>query len=112
MIFALIGPLEAHGYRLPETMWPDISQGLMFCKFLREKHGVDTKKLPTYTHVFEDGRKPVQPKAYPEELLVSFRRYVRDVWMPQRAIEYFKERDPTALMYLPKLLPAPLKKVS
>lgn len=112
MIFALIGPLEAHGYRMPESMWPDISQGLMFCKFLREKHSIDTKTLPTYTHVFEDGRLPVQAKAYPEELLVSFRRYVRDVWMPNRAVDYFQQRDPAALKYLPKLLPPPMKKVS
>lgn len=112
MVFALIGPLEAYGYRMPESMWPDISQGLMFCKFLRDAHGVDTKTLPTYTHVFEDRRAPVQAKAYPEELLVPFRRYVREVWMPQRATAYFQERDPKALKYLPKLLPAPKKQAS
>lgn len=111
MVFALIGPLEAHGYRLPEKLWPDISQGLMFCKFLRDDHGIDTKALPTYTHVFEDGRPPVLAKAYPEDLLVTFRRYIREVWMPKRAAQYFAERDPVALKYLPKLLP-PAKKAS
>lgn len=110
MVFALIGPLEAHGYRMPESMWPDISQGLMFCKYLRDAHGVETDKLPTYTHVFEDGRAPVQAKAYPEDLLVPFRKYIREVWMPQRAIAYFQQRDSAALKFLPKILPAPSAK--
>ncbi len=76
----------------------------MFCKHLRDAHGVNTDELPTYTHVFEDGRTPVQAKAYPEELLVAFRKYIRTVWMPQRATGYFASRDPKALAYLPKLL--------
>jgi hypothetical protein len=53
----LIAPLEAQGYTLPEKLWPDISQGRMFARWLREEHGVDTDSMPTYWHVFEDGRR-------------------------------------------------------
>jgi hypothetical protein len=58
-VLALIGPMEAAGYELPEHMWPDISQGRMFCKYLRDAHSIDTDALPTYWHAFEDGRPAV-----------------------------------------------------
>jgi hypothetical protein len=70
----------------------------------RDKHGIDTDTLPTYTHVYEDGRR-VKAKAYPEKLLPDFRRHFREEWLPVKAIQYFKERDPLALQFLPKLLP-------
>jgi hypothetical protein len=100
----LIAPLEMQGYTIPEHMLPDISSGKMFCKWLREKHGIDTDALPTYLHVYEDGRK-VRPKAYPEKLLAEFRRHFREEWLPMKAVAYFKDRDPSALPFLPKLLP-------
>jgi hypothetical protein len=108
MIIALIAPLEAGGYTLPETLWPDISQGIMFAKYMKDEHHITTGNCPTYTHVFEDRRPPVQARAYPEEYLPDFRRHLREVWLPQRAIAYFKERDPAALPHLEVLLlPAP-----
>lgn len=106
LTITLIAPLEIYGYTLPERLWPDISQGKMFAKWLREK-GIDTDNLPTYTHVFEDGRFPVQAKAYPNELLAEFRRHFSEVWMPKRAVSYFQEKDTNALSYLPRLLGAP-----
>lgn len=106
LTLCLIAPMEALGYRLPEKLWPDISSGRMFAKFLRDEHGIDTNQVPTYLHVFEDGRNPVQAKAYPERLLPHFRAHFRDVWLPQRAADYFAERDVTALTYLPRLLPS------
>lgn len=108
LTLCLVAPLEALGYRLPEKLWPDISSGKMFAKFLRDEHGVDTNALPTYVHVFEDQRAAVQAKAYPEELLPHFRRHFREVWLPKRAADYFADRDPLALTYLPRLLPAPV----
>jgi hypothetical protein len=104
LTLCLIAPMEALGYRLPEKLWPDISSGKMFARFLREQHGVDTNQMPTYLHVFEDQRQPVMAKAYPEHLLPNFRAHFRDVWLPQRAADYFAERDVAALAYLPKLL--------
>jgi hypothetical protein len=101
----LIAPMEIMGYTLPEHMLPDISHGKMFCKWLRDVHGIDTDALPTYLHVFEDGRR-VWPKAYPDELLAAFRKHFREEWLPNRAIDYFRGRDSEALQYLPKLIAA------
>ncbi|WP_299813619.1 KilA-N domain-containing protein [Tardiphaga sp.] len=101
----LIAPMEIMGYTLPERMLPDISQGRMYCKWLRDKHGVDTDALPTYLHVYEDGRR-VPAKAYPESLLPDFRRHFREEWLPIRALDYFQRRDSEALQFLPKLIAA------
>jgi hypothetical protein len=111
MTLALIAPMEAAGYKLPEKLWPDISQGLMFAKYLRDEHSVDTDKMPTYLHEFEDGRNPVSPKAYPNKYLGQFRDHFIQVWMPQRMVSYFQEKDPKALPFLAKalLLPSPKK---
>jgi KilA-N domain len=101
----LIAPMEIMGYTLPEYLLPDISQGRMYCKWLRDKHGIDTDALPTYAHVYEDGRR-VPAKAYPESLLPDFRKHFREEWLPNRAIEYFQRRDGEALQFLPKLIAA------
>lgn len=106
MIFALIAPLESSGYTMPEDMIPDISAGRMFCKWLREEMGMDTNALPTYRHAYADGR-VVYPKLYPNAVLPAFREHFHKVWLPTKAENYFLERDPEALKYLPKLLPGP-----
>jgi hypothetical protein len=111
LTLALIAPMEVMGYTLPERMVPDISHGRMFCKWLRDKHGIDTDALPTYWHIYEDGRR-VQAKAYPENLLAEWRRHFREEWLPNRAVEYFRGRDNAALEYLPKLLPKPGSKAA
>lgn len=100
----LIAPLELNGYSLPEHMVPDISSGRMFCKWLRDKYGIDTDVLPSYDHAYEDGRR-VKAKAYPETLLAEFRRHFREEWLPTKAVTYFESRDAAALAFLPKLLP-------
>lgn len=107
MTLVLIAPLEAAGYQLPEKLWPDISQGIMFARYLREEFEVDTTGLPTYRHDFEDGRQPVQAKAYPNSYLPAFREHFAEVWLPQRAEAYFAERDPQAIPYLNTALPPP-----
>lgn len=91
------------GYTLPEHMVPDISHGRMYCKWLRDKYGIDTDALPTYIHIYEDGRR-VPAKAYPENLLPDFRKHFREEWLPNRAIDYFRGRDGEALQFLPKLI--------
>ena len=110
MTLTLIAPLEVLGYTLPESLWPDISEGKMFANWLRQEYSIEAADLPTYRHVFEDGRRAVFARAYPETLLGDFRRHVREVWMPMRSIPYFKERDRDALPYLFRLLPPPEKK--
>ena len=111
MIFALIAPLESAGYTVGENMLPDISTGRMFCKWLREEKDIDTDTLPTYKHRFEDGR-VVDAKLYPNEVLSEFRKYFHTIWLPQKARDYFAQRDSKALSYLPKLLPHKTKKIS
>lgn len=104
MIFALIAPLESSGYTLPDNMVPDISEGRMFCKWLRDEKGIDTDSLPIYRHVYADGR-VVYPRLYPNEVLADFRKHFHEIWLPKKSEKYFAERDPKALQFLPKLLP-------
>jgi hypothetical protein len=106
MMVRLIGPMEARGYVLPENLIPDISEGRMFCKFLRDDLSVDTDALPTYPHRYEDGR-IVYPKLYPIDLLPAFIRHFNEVWLPNKAVGYFGQRDPEALEYLTHLLASP-----
>jgi len=112
MTITLIAPLELMGYTLPESLWPDISEGMMVAKWFRDEHGIETTDLPTYRHEFEDGRKPVHPRAYPNRLLCDFREHLQEIWIPRRAVSYFSERDPIALEYLPKLLSPPTNKAA
>jgi len=112
LIFNLIAPLEQQGYTLPDHMVPDISQGKMFAKWLREEKGLDTDSMPTYPHKYADGR-VVDAKMYPASFLEEFRKHFNEVWLPQKAEKYFKERDPLALPYLSLLLlPPPVPKAA
>ena len=103
MTNALVAPMEAQGYRMPETMMPDITHGKMLCQHLREKHGIDTDALPTYQHEFPDGR-IVSAKLYPLEYLGEFRVMLARIWMAEKAAAYFQKRDPLALAALDKIL--------
>jgi hypothetical protein len=96
--------MEADGYTLPESMWPDISEGRIFARWLRDEKGLDTDSMPTYSHDFEDGRKSCQAKAYPNDLLAEFRKHFTEDWMPNHGPRYFSERDPKALKHLKSLL--------
>jgi hypothetical protein len=106
MIFGLIAPLEADGYTLPENMIPDISEGKMFSTWIRKEKGVDPAMFPSYQHRYTDGR-VVSARLYPNEYLADFRAHFNNVWLPTKAVEYFKTRDSQALAYLPKLLGGP-----
>lgn len=102
LAISLIAPLESRGYTLPERMVPDISEGKMFARWLREQ-GVDTSQMPTYEHRYADGR-VCNAKMYPVGYLHSFRIHFNQVWLPTKAHQYFRERDPTALPYLDRML--------
>lgn len=99
----LTAPMEAHGYRLQDKLMPDIPQAKMLCKMLREKHGIDTTTLNKYIHTFPDGRE-VQANLYPVKYLGEFHTMMAEEWMPLKAPEYFKKRDPSALLALDKML--------
>ena len=103
----LLAPLEDAGIIPPDSMMPDISTGRMFSGWLRSK-GIDTSEFFTYEHEFVDGRRqPVHARLYPIEHLPDFRKYFHEVWLPERALEYFKERIPKALPHLRRLLQLP-----
>jgi len=99
LTFGLIAPMESKGYTLPEHLVPDISEGRMFSKWLRDVKGMDTSALPSYSHRYQDGR-IVQARLYPNEVLGDFRKHFHEVWIPKRALTYFQEKDPQALPYL------------
>lgn len=104
LTFAIIAPLESDGYRLPDNMVPDISEGKMFCTWLRKVKGVEPSDFPSYSHRYADGR-VVSARLYPNMLLADFRAHLHGVWIPQRMMGYFQEKDPKALAFLPRLLP-------
>jgi len=104
MIQAIIAPMEEAGYTLPERMLPDISSGRLFSAILRQEFGVDTEMMPSYDHYFEDGR-VVRARAYPEEYLPAFRKFLRERWIPDRSISYFRQKDPEAVPYLAAVYP-------
>lgn len=101
----LIGPLESLGYTMPANQLPDGSLGRMFSEFLK-KEGYDIKKFPKYNHTYENGFTfPV--RAYPNDLLGVLRKYFVEVWLKERARDYFAERDVNALPYLEKMFQLP-----
>lgn len=99
----LIAPLEQAGYTLPETLVPDISEGRMFCKWLRDNKNIEPKLFPTYSHEYPDGRQ-VDAKLYPIELYEDFRRHFNEIWIPIQAPKYFRERSPQALSLIQTLM--------
>lgn len=105
MTLCVIAPMESLGYTMPERLWPDISMGKMFPRYLAIELGVvDLDGLPRYWHRFDDGRPSVKAMAYPEDWIPWLRRYIREEWLPNRSISYFADRDPDAIFYLHALL--------
>lgn len=99
----LVAPLEQAGYTLSHEFVPDISEGRIFCKWLRENLGVDPNTFPTYQHEYSDGR-IVGCKLYPMEYYLDFKKHFNEVWLPQHAPKYFATRDSTALTFISNLL--------
>ena len=105
MIFRLLAPLESHGYVLPRHMWPDIALGRMFSTWLRSE-GHDPDDFPTYEHEFTDGRRPVQARLYPNELMTEFNEQLQKWLTDGRAREYFGSRDEMAILPLDRVIGA------
>lgn len=103
LTLSLIAPLEQAGYTLPQEMVPDISEGKIFCKWLRETRGIEPNNFPTYNHEYLDGR-VVQAKLYPIELYEDFKRHFNEIWLPSHAQRYFEARDKQALQFVKTLL--------
>ena len=106
----LYSELENVGYTIPnkaedgKMIMPDISVGKMFSNYLKKVDSEHKDSWEYYDHSFDDGRPDQQARKYTIEALPLFRKYVIEVWIPENAQNYFKERDPVAFDYLPKLL--------
>ncbi|MGM4891229.1 BRO-N domain-containing protein [Tardiphaga sp. 839_C3_N1_4] len=110
------GRFEQVGYRMKEStaagveLRPDISVGMRFAEWLRKNHPKEASRFKEYSHWTPAGEFPA--RQYENKLWPLFIQFVDTVWLAEAAPRYFKTRDPSALEYLPKLLPAPMKKAS
>jgi hypothetical protein len=105
----LYGRFEHIGYKIPNKAFdgkeirPDNSVGILFSKYLKETKPELSKHFKMYNHKFQSGLE-VEARQYKNELLPLFIKFVDEIWIPEKAPYYFKQRDPVALDYLPKLL--------
>lgn len=110
LFVTLNAELEKVGYQIPDSginghaIYPDTSVGRMFSEYLKRTKSEFNNSFKTYKHSFPDGRPDVDARMYPIEALPIFRRFIFERWIPENSQKYFKERDPLALDYLPKLL--------
>jgi hypothetical protein len=104
--------MEAQCYitRCP-TPWCRTFPRAAFSQWLRDEKQIDPTTFPTYEHRYEDGR-VVRARLYPNSLLAEFRAHFDGVWLPTRCRDYFADRDPKALPFLPALLSEPKKKLA
>jgi len=89
-----------------KQLMPDISVGRGFFKYLKSIKSEFYKTHKTYKHSFPDERFDVDANMYHINALPTFIRYIHEQWIPNNAEKYFKDRDPKALEYLPRLLEA------
>ncbi len=112
LFIRVYGKLEQLGYVLPDKtrkgveLRPDVSVGKLFPKWLEARHPQFAGAFKHYNHRLPDGME-VRARQYANIVLPEFIEYVETVWITQHAENYFKERDPKALNYLPKLLSSP-----
>lgn len=107
----LYGRFEHLGYKIPNKAFdgkeirPDVSVGKLFAKYLRDNHPELANEFESYSHKFPNGME-FDARQYKNELLPIFIRFVDENWIVTNAHNYFKDRDPLALDYLPKLIAA------
>ncbi|MGV8139475.1 MAG: Bro-N domain-containing protein [Mangrovibacterium sp.] len=105
----LYGRFEQVGYQIPNKAFngkeirPDVSVGKLFANYLRKNHPELADEYKMYNHKFQSGLE-VEARQYRNELLPIFIKFIDDNWIMDNAQSYFRERDPLALDYLPKLL--------
>lgn len=105
----LYGKFEQLGYQIPNKAFdgkeirPDNSVGRLFSEYIKEYHPEFENSYKFYNHRFPNGSE-FEARQYKNAVLPAFIHYVDNYWIPERAEKYFKNRDPKALEYLPKLL--------
>jgi len=109
LFIRLYGALEMAGYQIPDQaadgkdIRPDVSVGRLFSSYLQDHHPELADNYSYYSHLFGNEHER-DARQYPNETLPAFIKFVNDVWIPQKAGDYFKGRDTKALEYLPKLI--------
>ncbi len=109
MYIRLYMELEKVGYPIPDRgekgrqMMPDISVGKFFIKYLKDKNSEFYGNEKKYIHKFPDGKEK-EANMYPNEAIPVFIKFIYEKWLPEHAVNYFKDKDPLALEYLPKLI--------
>jgi prophage antirepressor-like protein len=81
---------------------PDTSVGRCFSDWLKKHHPTVSTSFGYYMHKTPEWEGEV--RQYPFAMLQLFREYLDGVWIPERAEEYLRKRDPGSLPYLQKLL--------
>jgi prophage antirepressor-like protein len=106
----LWGRLEMAGHimadRAPDgkQLRPDNSVGRLFADWLAKHHPTLVGNISYYIHKTPEWEGDA--RQYPRSMLPLYLDFVDNIWMPEYAERYFSDRDPAALPYLPKLLPA------
>lgn len=109
LFIRLYGRFEHEGYRIPDKAMdgkeirPDVSVGKLFSSYLKNNYPQLAEEYKMYSHIFSDGSEH-DARQYKNSLLPIFIEFVDVDWIPNKAAEYFKPRDPVALTYLPKLI--------
>jgi prophage antirepressor-like protein len=109
----LWGRLEMVGHimadRAPDgrEIRPDNSVGRLFSDWLKDRNPAMCGSISYYLHKTSEWEGDA--RQYPFAILPLYIEFVDTVWIPEHAERYFATRDPAALPYLPKLLPAPTK---
>lgn len=110
LVARLWGRLEMAGHimadRAPDGREnrPDVSVGRLFSDWLKKHHPSVSTDFSYYMHWTPETE--IEARQYPASLLPLFIEFVDTVWIPGHAERYMKQRDPAALPYLPRLLPA------
>lgn len=109
LVVRLWGRLEQVGHvmadRAPDgtELRPDTAVGRRFADWLRDKYPDTPHEFSYYMHWTPQGE--FEARQYANTIWPIFVTYVDTVWIKDHSEEYFRERDPAALPYLPKLLP-------
>lgn len=115
LFIRLYGQFERVWYQIPnkalndKEIRPDVSVWRLFSDYLKKNHPEFSNKYKMYSHRFPNGTE-YDCRQYQNEVLPTFIYFVDNIWIPEKWPWYFKDRDPLALEYIPKLLP-PWKKL-
>ena len=105
--FEMVGHIIADRAPDGKEIRPDVSVGRLFADWLREIHPTVEGGHTFYMHKTPEWEG--EARQYPNSMLHLFIEFVDNVWIREHAEAYLKRRDPSALAYLPLLLPAPGK---